>query len=126
MLIVGERVWQRVSEQLAYERAQAGSPVTQVASRALRLVPDRVPGVKKSAFHWSFMLSEVCLWSFVVLVLTGLYLTFMAGSAARSPKAGARHTDLFQKRVSTLRNQGIDTVTFSAVLQEGRWPPGPA
>ncbi|MEU8756350.1 ubiquinol-cytochrome c reductase cytochrome b subunit [Streptomyces chartreusis] len=26
--------------------------------------------------HWSFMLGEVCLWSFVVLVLTGIYLTF--------------------------------------------------
>ncbi|KUJ42459.1 ubiquinol-cytochrome c reductase cytochrome b subunit [Streptomyces sp. NRRL F-5122] len=26
--------------------------------------------------HWSFMLGEVCLWSFVVLVLTGVYLTF--------------------------------------------------
>lgn len=26
--------------------------------------------------HWSFMLGEVCLWSFAVLVLTGIYLTF--------------------------------------------------
>ncbi|WP_330280879.1 cytochrome bc1 complex cytochrome b subunit [Streptomyces sp. NBC_00588] len=26
--------------------------------------------------HWSFMLGEVCLWSFVVLILTGIYLTF--------------------------------------------------
>ncbi|WP_432190640.1 cytochrome bc1 complex cytochrome b subunit [Streptomyces sp. Tue6028] len=25
--------------------------------------------------HWSFMLGEVCLWSFVVLLLTGIYLT---------------------------------------------------
>lgn len=25
--------------------------------------------------HWSFMLGEICLWSFVVLVLTGIYLT---------------------------------------------------
>ncbi|MFJ9729520.1 cytochrome bc complex cytochrome b subunit [Streptomyces sp. NPDC101209] len=26
--------------------------------------------------HWSFMLGEVCLWSFAVLILTGIYLTF--------------------------------------------------
>ncbi|MDX3054293.1 ubiquinol-cytochrome c reductase cytochrome b subunit [Streptomyces sp. NE06-03E] len=25
--------------------------------------------------HWSFMLGEVCLWSFIVLILTGVYLT---------------------------------------------------
>ncbi|GAA2069073.1 cytochrome bc complex cytochrome b subunit [Streptomyces albiaxialis] len=25
--------------------------------------------------HWSFLLGEVCLWSFVVLILTGVYLT---------------------------------------------------
>jgi ubiquinol-cytochrome c reductase cytochrome b subunit len=26
--------------------------------------------------HWSFMLGEVALWSFVVLLLTGVFLTF--------------------------------------------------
>src|ERR1043165_6790746 len=26
--------------------------------------------------HWSFMLGEICLYSFVVLVVTGVYLTF--------------------------------------------------
>ncbi|ADI11799.1 cytochrome B subunit [Streptomyces bingchenggensis BCW-1] len=25
--------------------------------------------------HWSFMLGEVCLWSFVILIITGVYLT---------------------------------------------------
>ncbi|MFD0507883.1 hypothetical protein ACFQ0G_44200 [Streptomyces chiangmaiensis] len=43
-LAVAERVWQRMSEQLADERTKAGSPVVQVAGRAVRLVPDRGPG----------------------------------------------------------------------------------
>ncbi|WP_240119242.1 hypothetical protein [Streptomyces sp. MUM 2J] len=45
---MAERVWQRMSEQLADERTEAGSPV-QVAGRAVRLVPDRGPGVAESA-----------------------------------------------------------------------------
>ncbi|WP_327350117.1 hypothetical protein OG772_36165 [Streptomyces sp. NBC_01321] len=48
-LAVAERVWQRMSEQLADERTEAGSPVVQVAGRAVRLVPDRAPGVAESA-----------------------------------------------------------------------------
>ncbi len=47
-LAVAERVWQRMSEQLADERAEAGSPVVQVAGRAVRLVPDRAPGLAES------------------------------------------------------------------------------
>jgi hypothetical protein len=48
-LAVAERVWQRMSEQLADERTEAGSPVVQVAGRAVRLVQDRGPGVAESA-----------------------------------------------------------------------------
>ncbi|UKY54901.1 hypothetical protein [Streptomyces inhibens] len=48
-LAVAVRVWQRMSEQLADERATAGSPVVQVAGRAVRLVPDRASGVAESA-----------------------------------------------------------------------------
>ncbi|MFF4169591.1 hypothetical protein [Streptomyces sp. NPDC001744] len=48
-LAVAERVWQRMSEQLADERAEAGSPVVQVAGRAVRLIPDRGPVVGESA-----------------------------------------------------------------------------
>ena len=47
-LAVAERVWQRMSEQLADERAQAGSPVVQVAGRAVRVVPERGPGILES------------------------------------------------------------------------------
>lgn len=38
-----------MSERLADERTEAGSPVVQVAGRAMRLVPDRGPGVAESA-----------------------------------------------------------------------------
>ncbi|PAZ15960.1 hypothetical protein CLM62_10825 [Streptomyces sp. SA15] len=48
-LAMAERVWQRMREQLADERAEVGSPVVQVAGRAVRLVPDRAPGVAESA-----------------------------------------------------------------------------
>ncbi|WTP28481.1 hypothetical protein OG975_45940 [Streptomyces sp. NBC_00203] len=48
-LAVAERVWQRMSEHLVDERAQAGSPVVQVAGRAVRVVPERGPGVLESA-----------------------------------------------------------------------------
>lgn len=41
-LAVAERVWQRMSEQLADERTEAGSPVVQVAGRAVR--PPRTVG----------------------------------------------------------------------------------
>ncbi|GED88879.1 hypothetical protein [Streptomyces sp. 6-11-2] len=45
-LAVAERVLQRMTEQIADERAEAGSPIVQVAGRAVRLVPDRAPGVE--------------------------------------------------------------------------------
>ncbi|MFE4369420.1 hypothetical protein ACFRMN_14520 [Streptomyces sp. NPDC056835] len=48
-LAVAVRVWQRMSEQLADEQAAAGSPVVRVAGRAVRLVPDRAPGVDEAA-----------------------------------------------------------------------------
>lgn len=48
-LAVAEQVLQRMGEQIAEERAAAGSPVVQVAGRAVRLVPVRAPGVAESA-----------------------------------------------------------------------------
>ncbi|MFB7116328.1 hypothetical protein [Streptomyces sp. NPDC056291] len=45
-LAVAERVLQRMTEQIADERAEAGSPIVQVAGRAVRLVSDRAPGVE--------------------------------------------------------------------------------
>ncbi|MER6549689.1 hypothetical protein [Streptomyces sp. NPDC001250] len=48
-LAVAERVLQRLSEQVADEQAEARLPVVQVAGRAVRLIPDRVPGVTEPA-----------------------------------------------------------------------------
>jgi hypothetical protein len=48
-LAVAERGLQRMSEQIAGERAAVGSPVVQVVGREVRLVPDRAPGVAESA-----------------------------------------------------------------------------
>ncbi|MFI7413535.1 hypothetical protein ACIBU0_33165 [Streptomyces sp. NPDC049627] len=50
-LAVAVRVWQRMSEQLADERATAESPL---AGRAVRLVPDRASGVAGSALPADF------------------------------------------------------------------------
>ncbi|MFE9491745.1 hypothetical protein ACFYNF_35785, partial [Streptomyces sp. NPDC006641] len=57
-LAVAERVWQRMSEQLADERTEAGSPVVQVAGRAVRLIPDRGPGVAESALPAEYQRSR--------------------------------------------------------------------
>ncbi len=40
--------------------------------------PGRTKTLLRRAFpdHWSFMLGEICLYSFLVIVLTGVYLTF--------------------------------------------------
>ena len=65
------------------------SGVAPVARKFLRYVfPD----------HWSFLLGEVALYSFVVLVLTGIYLTFffepstqrVVFSFEQGQKAGSR------------------------------------
>jgi ubiquinol-cytochrome c reductase cytochrome b subunit len=55
-----------------------------VAARAARFVDDRarLARVTRSALnkvfpdHWSFMLGEIALYSFIVLLITGTYLTF--------------------------------------------------
>lgn len=60
-LAVAVRVWQRMSKQLAEEQAVAGSPTVQVAGRAVRLVPDREPGMEESVLPGDYqrMLSIV-------------------------------------------------------------------
>ncbi|MER0484110.1 hypothetical protein ABR737_38230 [Streptomyces sp. Edi2] len=47
--MVNPEVLERMREQLAGERPAAGSPVAQVAGRAVRLVLDRAPGADESA-----------------------------------------------------------------------------
>ncbi|WP_405576398.1 hypothetical protein [Streptomyces sp. NBC_01092] len=59
-LAVAERVWQRMSEQLADERAQAGSPVVQVAGRAVKGGPGAWPGVLESALPAEYQRILAC------------------------------------------------------------------
>jgi len=62
-----------------------------IARRLARFVDDRLGGARfaRSALakvfpdHFSFMLGEVALYCFVVLVLTGIYLTFFFEPSTR-------------------------------------------
>jgi ubiquinol-cytochrome c reductase cytochrome b subunit len=49
-----------------YGRERAAGLRVRMREKARRAFPD----------HWSFVLGEICLYSFVVLVVTGVYLTF--------------------------------------------------
>jgi ubiquinol-cytochrome c reductase cytochrome b subunit len=58
--------------------------------------------------HWSFMLGEIALWSFVVLLLTGVFLTFwftpsMSESAYQGTYAQLRGVPMSDAYASTLR-----------------------
>ena len=61
-----------------------GKPDRLVTRRAARWLDDRLGSAKlaRTALgkvfpdHWSFLLGELALYSFVVLVATGVYLTF--------------------------------------------------
>ncbi|MFF3735526.1 hypothetical protein ACFYXM_36020 [Streptomyces sp. NPDC002476] len=50
-LAVAERVFERLSEQLADERASAAPVPGQVGGRAVMLVPHREPGVRRPCFR---------------------------------------------------------------------------
>ncbi len=57
--------------------------------------------------HWSFMLGEIALWSFVVLLLSGVFLTlFYDPSMAEAPYEGSysplRGVEMSQAMISTL------------------------
>ena len=63
------------SERNAFEQRVAG-PVGWLDER-LGLAPLVKKNIRKVfPDHWSFMLGEIALWSFVVLLLTGVFLTF--------------------------------------------------
>ncbi|MET8771232.1 ubiquinol-cytochrome c reductase cytochrome b subunit [Streptomyces sp. NPDC004658] len=75
------RAWARQTGFRAYVATDRRSPVSELAARLLRKAfPD----------HWSFLLGEIALYSFVVLVLTGTYLTlYFDPSVARVPYHGS-------------------------------------
>ena len=44
--------------------------------------------------HWSFMLGEIALWSFVILLLTGTYLALFFNPSAADVVYGGSYTKL--------------------------------
>ncbi|MGA9101117.1 cytochrome b [Aeromicrobium sp.] len=88
---------------------KAGGPVgwlddrLGLAAGAKKLMPVR----KVFPEHWSFMLGEIALWSFIVLLLTGVFLTFwfqpsMAETVYDGPYAPLRGLEMSQAFSSTL------------------------
>ncbi|WP_043488020.1 MULTISPECIES: cytochrome b [Streptomyces] len=58
------------------EKAPAGERVADWADGRLGIYSLAKANMRKIfPDHWSFMLGEVCLWSFVILIITGVYLT---------------------------------------------------
>ncbi|MEV8533997.1 hypothetical protein [Streptomyces sp. NPDC051211] len=53
-LAVAERVLERMTGQLAEERASAGPMPGQVAGRAVMLIPHREPGVEEGSLPWDY------------------------------------------------------------------------
>ncbi|MFD7923395.1 cytochrome bc complex cytochrome b subunit [Streptomyces sp. NPDC059740] len=88
---------------LGREARQATETATTVLDRRMPLI--QAGRLLRKAFpdHWSFLLGELALYSFVVLLLTGVYLTlfFKAGmtesvyQGAYAPLRGVRVTDAF-------------------------------
>ncbi|HEX3731497.1 MAG TPA: cytochrome b, partial [Mycobacteriales bacterium] len=44
--------------------------------------------------HWSFMLGEIALYSFIILLLTGTYLTFFFDPSMSESRYGGTYTPL--------------------------------
>ncbi|MFE2165987.1 cytochrome bc complex cytochrome b subunit [Streptomyces sp. NPDC059447] len=82
-----------------FEALDARLPLSEPARSGVRKVfPD----------HWSFLLGELALYSFVVLLLTGVYLTFffdpsMREAVYRGPYAPLQGVPMSQAYLSTLR-----------------------
>ncbi|MFE2325858.1 cytochrome bc complex cytochrome b subunit [Streptomyces sp. NPDC059385] len=82
-----------------FEALDARLPLSEPARNGVRKVfPD----------HWSFLLGELALYSFVVLLLTGVYLTFffdpsMREAVYRGPYAPLQGVPMSQAYLSTLR-----------------------
>ncbi|MER6632416.1 ubiquinol-cytochrome c reductase cytochrome b subunit [Streptomyces sp. NPDC000987] len=62
----------------------------------------RARGALRKAFpdHWSFLLGEICLYSFVVLVITGVYLTFYFHPSSEQVVYEGSYAPLRGQRVS--------------------------
>lgn len=58
--------------------------------------------------HWSFLLGEVALYSFVVLLLTGVYLTFFFDASAATTTYTGSYAPLHGQEVSQAYNSALE------------------
>ncbi|MEU9380445.1 cytochrome bc complex cytochrome b subunit [Streptomyces sp. NPDC048279] len=65
-------------------------PLSLIRAKARRVFPD----------HWSFLLGEICLYSFVVIVVTGVYLTFYFHPSLNEVEYKGTYTPLQGQTVS--------------------------
>src|SRR5689334_10386198 len=57
--------------------SRSGDKLAQWARTRMGMGPATTTGTRRARpEHWSFLLGEICLYSFVVLLITGVYLTF--------------------------------------------------
>ncbi|WOP38999.1 ubiquinol-cytochrome c reductase cytochrome b subunit [Streptomyces sp. Li-HN-5-13] len=96
---------------LRKRRARAGARARHAAERTTDYLDGRVPlseggGLLRKAFpdHWSFLLGEIALYSFAVLLLTGVWLTLffhpsmteVVYNGSYTPLDGIRMSDAYQ------------------------------
>src|SRR5687767_2269696 len=85
-------------------------------SRTARWVDDRLGVARVSRTfldkifpnHWSFLLGEIALYSFVVLVATGVYLTFFFDASSATTTYDGSYVPLQGVEVSQAFNSAMD------------------
>src|SRR3954447_20571672 len=112
----GEQVSTDISRVATSNRDAAAAPSKQGRAGAVATWADDRLGLATLARknlrkvfpdHWSFMLGEIALWSFVVLLLTGVFLTFwftpsMSESTYQGSYAQLRGIEMSQAYASAL------------------------
>src|SRR3712207_7514914 len=90
---------------MARTASAPGVPTTRLGKAALefddRLIvagPLRRTLNKVFPDHWSFLLGEIALYSFIVLLLSGTYLTFFYDASMREVVRSEEHTSELQSR----------------------------
>ncbi|WP_435211212.1 cytochrome bc1 complex cytochrome b subunit [Streptomyces sp. bgisy034] len=96
-------------------RAQAGARARRAAERTTAYADARLPlseggGLLRKAFpeHWSFLLGEIALYSFVVLLLTGVWLTLFFQPSMTEVVYHGSYTPLDGVRMSEAYESTLD------------------
>ncbi|MGC9543534.1 cytochrome b [Streptomyces sp. UG1] len=96
-------------------RARAGARARHAAERTVDYVDGRLPlseggGLLRKAFpdHWSFLLGEIALYSFVVLLLSGVWLTLFFHPSMTEVVYQGSYTPLAGVRMSAAYESTLD------------------